>query len=136
MDCRRQEVCRACASEIKERPVHLPCKDVVCVKCYNEWTSLETRECPVCHDDIPAYFNLRQDNTDKSVLEYTTIIMNLFKQTLQIILRKFHNMNIFSYINEFSCKVKSMNIAQYIHFANSKNSQFIAQNDSFRRSIQ
>lgn len=65
MNYRRQEDCKACESEITERPVHLPCKDLICMKCYNDMTILKTRVCPVCHNEIPDHFNLGQDNTEE-----------------------------------------------------------------------
>nr|XP_034331576.1 E3 ubiquitin-protein ligase rnf213-alpha [Crassostrea gigas] len=71
----RQEDCKACESEITERPVQLPCKDIICVKCFNEMTYFETRECPVCQNVIPAHFNPRQDNTEDLKIRK----LNLFK---------------------------------------------------------
>ncbi|XP_056014152.1 E3 ubiquitin-protein ligase rnf213-alpha-like isoform X2 [Ostrea edulis] len=62
----RQEKCRACESEITERPIQLPCKDVICIKCYNDMKILgggEGGECPVCHDNIPDKFDPQQDST-------------------------------------------------------------------------
>lgn len=78
MNYRRQEDCKACESEITERPVQLPCKDIICVKCYNELAILETRECPVCQNKIPAYFNPRQDNTEEWD-EYAKPVLNQFE---------------------------------------------------------
>eukprot|EP00105_Crassostrea_gigas_P007930 XP_011422347.1 PREDICTED: E3 ubiquitin-protein ligase rnf213-alpha isoform X2 [Crassostrea gigas] len=72
----RQESCRACESEITERPIHLPCKDLICVKCYNDLTILGTGMCPVCHTEIPAHFNPRQDNTEE--LKFRKL--NIFKR--------------------------------------------------------
>ncbi|XP_061169263.1 E3 ubiquitin-protein ligase RNF213-like isoform X1 [Saccostrea echinata] len=59
----RLDSCKACESEITERPIQLPCKDVICIKCYNDMKILGAGECPVCHDEIPDHFNPHQDNT-------------------------------------------------------------------------
>nr|XP_022293483.1 E3 ubiquitin-protein ligase rnf213-alpha-like isoform X1 [Crassostrea virginica] len=59
----RQEKCRACESEIDERPIQLPCKDVICMKCHNDLRILGSEECPVCHNEIPQSFDPHQDNT-------------------------------------------------------------------------
>ncbi|XP_062573630.1 E3 ubiquitin-protein ligase rnf213-alpha-like, partial [Saccostrea cucullata] len=52
--------CKACTCEITERPIQLPCKDVICIKCYNDTKILRSTECPVCHDAIPNHFNPHQ----------------------------------------------------------------------------
>ncbi|XP_061169274.1 E3 ubiquitin-protein ligase rnf213-alpha-like [Saccostrea echinata] len=60
-----QTNCTACESEITEKPIQLPCKDVICIKCYNEMKILRATECPACHSEISGDFDPQEDNTQR-----------------------------------------------------------------------
>ncbi|XP_061169142.1 E3 ubiquitin-protein ligase RNF213-like [Saccostrea echinata] len=51
-----QKICKSCESEIVERPIQLPCGDVICVRCFKEAPITGKTVCPVCHAGFPADF--------------------------------------------------------------------------------
>lgn len=53
---RDQQQCKSCESKIVERPVQLPCGDVICANCYRETSITGPSKCPACHALFKADF--------------------------------------------------------------------------------
>nr|XP_034315108.1 E3 ubiquitin-protein ligase rnf213-alpha-like isoform X1 [Crassostrea gigas] len=54
--CRKQQQCKSCESKAVERPVQLPCGDVICANCYRETSITGPSKCPACHTLFKADF--------------------------------------------------------------------------------
>ncbi|KAJ8315842.1 hypothetical protein KUTeg_007992 [Tegillarca granosa] len=53
----KQSKCELCESETETRSITLPCKDVICQRCYNDLMIMEDHTCPVCRRELPPTFN-------------------------------------------------------------------------------
>lgn len=51
-----QQQCKSCESKIVERPVQLPCGDIICANCYRETSITGPTKCPVCHNEFKEDF--------------------------------------------------------------------------------
>ncbi|KAL3881508.1 hypothetical protein ACJMK2_027940, partial [Sinanodonta woodiana] len=65
----QEQTCSYCEDNIEGAPVVLPCKDIICIKCYHEVEALGTKKCPKCSKDIPNKFNPEATGNERKAVQ-------------------------------------------------------------------
>ncbi|KAL3881507.1 hypothetical protein ACJMK2_027939 [Sinanodonta woodiana] len=65
----QEQTCSYCEDNIEGAPVVMPCKDIICIKCYHEVEALGTKKCPKCSKDIPNKFNPEATGNERKAVQ-------------------------------------------------------------------
>ncbi|KAK3585587.1 hypothetical protein CHS0354_036774 [Potamilus streckersoni] len=59
----KEQICCHCEGKIEGTPIVLPCKDAICIRCFQELEGFGMKKCPKCSRSIPDEF--KPDGTGK-----------------------------------------------------------------------